>query len=345
MYRLAGKVIDVYDDLKMDHLKENLSKVGSLKLAPVDQVMKLPNEQFALVFLTKTGRAIRKYPVHDADSTVISNLYFEKMASKLPPEARAVAATFLKKASEKYKLSPSKTLEKQAVGEIHSNLVDVTKCTDEQLEVKANHTALGSDYPIDTPMQIKTAMSYFDENAPLLKPAHRREFATTVVARAEALKIPVSGSSQINKYAGAKFGNLIESAYHERLNLIAGDSQACKTLKHMFEKKASFTPDEFAASLEKFDVSNGLERFWDRGALGLRDPFRSTFENIKMASVLKVGGKTVDPMKIQKLAGSEALKRNYDAQFCEAFSQAPVEVFQSLPRPDQTAILGLIGEA
>ena len=345
MYRLAGKILDVYDDLKMDHLKDNLSKVGSLKLAPVDQIMKLPNDQFALVFLTKTGRAIRKYPVHDSDSTSISNLYFDKMASKLPPEARAVAATFLKKASEKFKLSPSKTLEKQAVGVINSNIIDVTKCSEEQIEVKSKHNALGSDYPIDTPGQIKTAMEYFDENAPLFKPAHRHQFANAVVTRASELGVPVPQRSQITKYAGSKFGNLLDSAYHERMNLVVQDHQASKALKHLFEKRASIGPDQFASTLEKFDITMGLDRYWDRGSLGIRDPFRSTFENIKMASVLKVAGKTVDPTKIQKLAGSEALKRNFGEDFCQKFSEAPVEIFQSLPRPDQVAILGLIGEA
>ena len=341
MYRVAGKVLDVYDDLKLSLLQENLAKVGSLKLDPVDQIMKLPSDKFALVFLTKTGKALRKYPIHSADATAVSNLYFEKMAHKLPPEARAVAATFLKKASEGFKLSPSKTLEKHATGEFTSNVVDVRKCSDNELTSKPRHLALGEDYPIDTQMQVKTAMSYFDENVRLFEPRYRHLFANAVIKRAAEIGVGIEKTSSLHKYAGEKYGNLIESAYHERLHALAGDSQAQKALKHLFEKRGSFTPDKFAEALEKLDKATHVDRYWDR-ALGVRDPYRSTFEGIKIASAIKVGNQSVDPAKIQKLAGSDALKRAFDATFCERFSEAPVEIFQSLPRPEQAVILSMI---
>jgi hypothetical protein len=341
MYRLAGKVIDVYDDLKMDHLKENLSKVGSLKLAPVDQVMKLPNDQFALVLLTKTARSIRKFPIHDADSTAISNLYFEKTATKLPPEGRSVAAFFLKKASERFKLTPPKVLEKHAGGEISSNVVNVMKCTEDVQESKPQHLALRTSYPIDTSMQVKTAMSYFDENAQLLEPKDRHSFAVAVAQRAGELKVEIPAASQLRKYAGTKYGNLVESAYHERAALLVGDGQACKALKHLIEKRASFAPVEFAEALEKFDKTNGLDRHWDIGARGVRDPFRSTFESVKVASTIKIGGKLVDAVKLQKLANSDILSKNFGEDFCREFASAPMEILQSLPRPEQTIIMSL----
>jgi hypothetical protein len=342
MYRVAGKVLDVYDDLKLSLLQENLAKVGSLKLDPIDQIMKLPSDKFALVFLTKTGGTLRKYPIHSADATSVSNLYFEKMAHKLPPEARAVAATFLKKASESFKLSPSKTLEKHATGEFTSNVVDVRKCSDNELTSKPKHLALGEDYPIDTQMQVKTAIAYFDENSRLFEPRHRHLFANAVIKRASALGVGIDKTSSLHKYAGEKYGNLVESAYHERLHAMGGDVQAQKALKHLFEKRASFTPSKFAEALEKLDQASHIDRYWDRGSLGVRDPYRSTFEGIKIASAIKVGNQSVDPAKIQKLAGSEALKRSFDEHFCKAFSESPVEIFQSLPRPEQAVIISMI---
>jgi hypothetical protein len=341
MYRVAGKVLDVYDDLKLGLLQENLAKVGSLKLDPVDQIMKLPNDKFALVFLTKTGTSLRKYPIHSADSTAISNLYFEKMAHKLPPEARAVAATFLKNASAGFKLLPSKMLEKLATGEITSNVVDVRKCTDAQPEVKPKHLALGADYPIDTEMQVKMAQAYFEDNARLFDPRERHLFANAIISRAATLNMEIPVKSQLLKYAGIGYGNLIESAYHERLHVLGGDVQAQKALRHLFDKKASFTPDKFAEALEKLDKASHLDRYWDRG-LGIRDPFRSTFENIKMAMTVKVGSKTIDPVKIQKFANSDEIRKNFDQEFCSRFSEAPVEIFQSLPRPEQELIISLM---
>jgi len=341
MYRLAGKVIDVYDDLKMSVLKDNLSKIGSLNLTPVDQIMKLPNDQFALVMLTKTGRAVRKLPIHNADSAAISNLYFEKTADKLPAEGRAVAAFFLKKASVRFKLALPKVLEKHAGGEFSSNVVDVTKCTDKPCESNPLHLALGTSYPIDTQMQVKIAMSYFDENAQLLDPKDRHSFAVAVVKRANDLNVEIPSRSHLHKYAGAKYGNLIESAYHERASILVNDTQACKALKHLVEKRASFAPIEFAEALEKFDKANGLDRYWDMGARGVRDPFRSTFENVKVASAVKIGGKTIDIIKLQKLANSDVLSKNFGDDFCREFASAPMQILQSLPRPEQVIIISL----
>lgn len=340
MFRVAGKVLDVYDDLKLELLKENLDKVGKLKLAAVDQVGSLSDDQFALVFLTKTGRAIRKYPIHDRDSTLVSSLYFEKMASKLPPEAKEIAATFLKKAYQRHGIQTPEVLEKFAGEEISTNRISVRDCSALGTEAPQAY-ALGEQYPIDTETEVKSACAYFDENYGNLRPADRCEFASNVTARATELKAEIPETSFINKYAGDDYGNLVESAYHERVDAIGQDEMAVRALRHLFDKKASFQPREFAEKLAQFDVTNKLDRYWDRGNLGIRDPFRSTFEHIKIASKLVVGNHSISPDKVIKLANSDALKETFDEDFCEKFAEAPVEIFQSLPRPEQELIISL----
>jgi hypothetical protein len=136
---------------------------------------------------------------------------------------------------------------------------------------------------------------------------------------------------------------MIDSAYHERVNSIAEDEMAKRTLTHLFEKRASFGVQKFAEELEKFDVTNRLDKYWDRGHLGIRDPYRSTYESVKIATKIKVGSEAVDPASIVNVAKSKALKSTFDDDFCQKFAEAPVEIFQSLPRPEQQVILSLIG--
>lgn len=342
MYRLAGKVIDAYDDIGNKELQANLEKVGDCSLAPVDEVMKLPHDQFALVFLTKTGRAVPKFPIHDASATRISALYFEKNSHKLPPEARVVAASFLKKAAEKFKLEAPKGLDKQAGTEITSNVVDVRKCTEEApKEAAPKHYALGKSYPIDTLAQVKCACEYFEEHVGNLAPKDRREFAKNASARAADLKVKIHAGSMMAKYAGSAFGALIDCARAERLSLLSGDSDAKKALDHLFEKRSSWKPDEFAAELEKFDVANKLDRYYDRQR-GVRDAFRSTFETIKTAGSVKVGNKVITHAQLQGLASSEVLKRTFDTDFCREYASDPVAVFNSLPTPEKVIISSLI---
>lgn len=342
MFRLAGRIMDVYDDVKMQLLQKNLDKVGSLQFTPVDEVMKLPHDQFALVFLTKTGRAVPKYPVHTADATALSSFYFEKLGHRLPVEVQRVAATFLKKAAEKWKLSPVKDLAKLAGSEITSNVVDVRKLSEETpKEAAPQHFALGTSYAIDTPSQVKTACAYFEEHMGNLAPRDRREFAKNAAARAGELKVRVPAGAMLHKYAGEGFGSLLESARLERSALVKDDRDALKALDHLFEKRSSWKADEFAEQLEKFDRANHLERYWGQ-RLGIRDPYRSVFETIKTAGSIKVGNKVVSYPQLHALADSDKLKRSFDADFCAAYRSDPIGIFNSLPTPEKIIISSMI---
>lgn len=343
MFRLAGRIIDVYDDVKLQLLQDNLDKVGSMAApAPVDEVMKLPHDQFALVFLTKTGRAVPKYPVHTADATKLSAFYFDKLGHKLPPEARKVASAFLKKAAEKWKLDSVKDLAKVAGSdEVASNVVDVRRLSEEApKEAAPKHFALGSSYAIDTPAQVKTACAYFEEHVGNLAPRDRREFSKHAAARAKELKVKVAPGSVLHKYAGEGFGALLDGARLERLAALGGDPDAQKALEHLFEKRSSWTPDEFADQLEKFDLANHLDRYYGRHN-GVRDAYRSTFETIKTAGAVKVGNRTVTHAQIHALAGSEKLKTAFDASFCAEYARDPLAVFNSMPAPEKAVLASL----
>jgi hypothetical protein len=340
MFNIAGRVLDVYDDLQKELLKQNLEKVGNLKLDPADEIDRLANEEFAAVFQARDGRMIRKYPTHTPDATCLSGLYLEKAAKFLPPEATKVAASFIKKACKKHSIPVPQAIEKLASDELNSNIISLAGIQKLIKTAKVKHHALGASYPIETKEQVKQAEEYFNEHHMDFPPADRHEYANNTLKRAQELKTSVSADTALYKYAGADFGNMINSARYEREGLLGNDEMAVRTLKHLFEKRAALGPQGFCKELEQFDKINSLERHWDKSR-GVRDPYRSTYENIKTASVIAIGDKVLPTSKLQKLAGSDILKTNFDESFCEQFAKDPVVVFQSLPRPEQQTLIQL----
>jgi len=342
MFSIAGRVLDVYDDLKKDLLRSNLEKVGALRLDPPDKVSALSDDQFAGIFLTKTGRAIRKYPVHTPDAVVLSRLYFENVADELPKEACAIIRDNLSRAATRHSLpgAPA-TLEKSAGS---GNLIDLRSMSGPMPKIASSgHFALENHYPIDSTSQIKQASAYFEEHCMQFEPVDRFAFASNVLRRAGELGEKMADVSEIHKYAGADFGNLVQSAFHERTCLLDGDDMAIRALQTLFEKRASLNPEEFAAELETFDRSNRLDRHWDR-ARGIRDPYRSTFENVKIARVIKVGSASITQEQLQQIVDSGMLKEAFSDTFCNEFAEAPMEIFQSLPKPEQQIIVEMAGE-
>ena len=341
-FNITGKVIDVYDDEKKDLLKDNLEKVGSLVLDPVDKIDVLGDDQFAAIFMTKTGRAVRKYPVHTPDSTIISNLYFQKTASSFPEQIRGAIASFIKKACDKHGIDTPGEVEKVANG-AESNIIDLRASIAGAEKRAYKNYAIGGHYPIDTVEQVKCACEYFDENHILFTPEDRNKFAGSVSDRSQVLGVDVDQSSEIFKYAGASYGNIINLAKHERENLLQDDEMAKRALSHLFEKKASLKPHEFAKELDRFDRTNRLDVYWDK-SLGIRDPYKSTYESVKIASVIKVGSMSISEDSLHAVAQSGMLKEAFDDEFCAQFNDAPVEIFNSLPDPEKKVIIGIAGD-
>lgn len=345
MFTIAGCVLDVYDDINKDILKENLEKIGSFKLDPPDEIEKLSYSDFAAVFMTKTGRAIRRYPIHSPDSTALSALYFEKVAESLPETAKATIAFLIKKAHDVHSLPLPPAIE-EAARQAQPDCSNILKIAELDLAVKEMSStcfALDDKYPIDTPEQIKQASEYFEENHMYFCPEDRAKYASSVLGRTHELKFRVSSSSALHKYAGTEYGNLVQSAYHERANLLHSDEMALRALGHLFEKRSSLKPNEFADELCRFDQTNYLDRHWDK-SLGVRDPYKSTYENVKIAKVVKVGSDSISEDTLHNLADSGHLKSAFDDEFCQQFSESPVEIFQSLPKPEQETIIQMAGE-
>lgn len=106
--RTAGLVLDFYDDPDKSILKEiypTIEEVPDLVkeayiLSP-EQREVLRDEGYALI-LQNEGKTLRKFACVDAGNTLLSALYFSKVAGKLPEEAREVAERNILSAAERF---------------------------------------------------------------------------------------------------------------------------------------------------------------------------------------------------------------------------------------------------
>jgi hypothetical protein len=101
---LAGLSLDFIDDPGIirdvsipDHIKKVASSTRAITSRDFDT---MSESDFGVVFLTKHGHHIPKYPIHDKFHTWAAIVAFDKTAMKLPPAARSIAATFIKRACE-----------------------------------------------------------------------------------------------------------------------------------------------------------------------------------------------------------------------------------------------------
>lgn len=118
--RTAGLVLDFYDDPDKSTLKEafpTLEEVPEIVktahyLAPEEHAV-LRDEAYALI-LQNEGRTLRKFACVDEGNTLLSALYLEANAAKLPEEAIKVAAANLLGAFEQFGLEPTQFLKTAA---------------------------------------------------------------------------------------------------------------------------------------------------------------------------------------------------------------------------------------
>lgn len=345
------EIIDVHDDVAagLKIAKEDMKKISSYNVRP--DIESLPDRAFALNLITKTGSVVRKYPLKTADDTALSVHYFTKVAENILPEpVRRIAATFIKAACGQHGVSVTGVVDKWADDTIGSNTIKLAEVDDLPAKVRnvspEDHALILDDgtmkYPIDTPERVKIAAGYFRENWKLIDPSWRRQMADNITKKASALSVdlPHDDVEQLEQYAGDRYSKILKVAVHERKNALQHQPEAIRVLDNLMEKKASLKPMEFARSLEAFDQRHGLDQYWDSEII---DPYQSTFGGVKIAQPVYVRGKTIAQEKIAALATDEdSLKKHFDSNFIKDFQQQPVEIFQSLPTPDQELMITLM---
>jgi hypothetical protein len=255
MFSVGGKVLDFYDDLGLKLLSGSsyLEKVASLPVGDPEKLTTLDDRQFGVIFLTKKGEAIRKYPLNDLTNTALSNVYFDLTHEKLPPEAKVAAATMIKKACELFGVACAPAVSKYAADDLD----------DGRNYVHLDKVAQAAGRPIDLFRQLHDS---YAENRDSYSRDDRIELAKAMQAAGEKFGFDVH--EDLKPFAIKDPIVDREALFSQcalRKQLKAGDYQATHLLDEFLEKHAQFEPDEAVKLLETFDRQFGLDRHWGGG--------------------------------------------------------------------------------
>lgn len=255
MWSIGGKTLDVFDDPSLALLGESpyFEKVASLEMSDPAALDRLEDRQFGVVFVTKEGSCIRKYPLHDATNVHLSNVYFDLTAAKLPPEAKVAAATQIRSACQAFGVEPTPTVVKYAAdGNVEgANYVRLGKVAQASRGDGDVFTQLLDEYQAhrdrySRPEKVKLAQAM----APV---AATHGFAIPADLQPFLVKNPVLDKEALLAQVGQRKGLLPERP------------EAGHLLDELVEKCAAFEPRETVSLLETFDRQFGLDRYWTRG--------------------------------------------------------------------------------
>lgn len=383
MSSVAGQVLDFYDDVNGEQMTKIAMPVEvqnvQMTVLDSDERDRLPNTEFGLVVLTKHAHAIRKFPLNDPGNSFLSAKYFEQNHEKLAMPARFKAASFIKRACAAYqvpsgpvvdayavraeaddassnffvegseqrwmltKLGQQELLTKQAAA---ANMDALINMPDGQfaLVVDAGDGTITRRYAMPDGEHVKKAEEYFDKYAMQLEPAHRHMFASSVKRRAAELSVPLTKDSAIEKWASEEWNDKVDWHLEARKQLLPHDHQqgSRKILEKLAASLNDTTPVDMAKALEKFDQGTGLDRYYGKG---LADPYASTMGKAASAWSDDEDGQIITEADLRKIPTTK-IAGYLGSAFAGQFERNPVEVFESLPKPEKVLIRQLVsGEA
>ena len=255
MYSIGGKVVDIYDDVGLKKLAESgyLTKVGTLSIDDPSKIEELSDDKFGVVFMTKKGEFIRKFPTHDFSHAVLANVYFEITHDRLPPEAKVAAATNIKCACELFKMKPLPAVEKYAL--------DPPKPGAKYIQIEKIATRIPE--PIRLFEDLNQA---YEDNRDRYSREEKRKLAEAMAPVAEkySFDIPIDLKPFLIKDAAVDELALFAQCA-VRKNLVQDKPEAMELMDEMIEKRASFEPGDAVVLLETFDKKYNLDRYWERG--------------------------------------------------------------------------------
>jgi hypothetical protein len=347
-----GHVIDLYDDAEGVHLADGklLEKYGELHIDTPDELVKLPDKEFALVIFSKTGEKHRKYPLHHAEALAVSTHYFEKTAESLPAKARVIAASNLLMGHLRFGAEPTEDLSKIAsedvVGPYFNEAEDkegnwgfkrpeiATRVTKFAIQRELPDGSIMDAFPITDLDEVKASADALKKCAYDI-PAHDR-YEASLKLQACLKELGADADDGLSKIASFDPNPAFMAHIAARQEALTDDGEK-KVLDELVKIAEKLQPPYLARALEDFDRRTGLAHFWDQR---IRNPWDSCYQ--QKTAGLKEDDKTITKEALVALIDSGKLKAMFKESTLKDFRKMPVEVYQSLPTPTKSTIAGMI---
>lgn len=354
---LCNQVLDVADDINKELLKQIMAEatppdmVKTAQVATRDVQEKFTRSDFALIAITKEGNELRKFPINDAANTWLSMQYFLKTSSKLPGAASRLAANNLKIACDKFGIKSHSAIEDMPIqrSTVYHEGADIAKIASRiavetvKQDDSKHFYALDQRYPMANAEFVKKAGQYFvTHEKEFSDPAQRHEFANNVLERAKELQVALEQKEVLEKYAGAEFGDILETQIRMRHDLLQARPDMDEALTKVASYKKELVPLDFAKLLHTFDKKASLDKYY--GGY-LADAYKSTFETrfTKVASGYSwesADGSSISEKELTKTFEDkyDTVKGYFGSTVAEQLKKHGCQIFASLPKDAKEVI-------
>lgn len=312
MFKLAGMVIDAYDDPSFINSIDAQQLFGT-ELPHPHEIDSLPDRAFAVKIADGSVNQ-RRYPIHTRAAAFFSAAYLESNADALPRDVVKTAAMRIREACGHYGLRVSEELDKLAgeVGDANLQHMDVV------VEQTPEQAVAGSLEKVAGILQ-----DQFIRNYSRMSPRDRCEFANGLVKQAGTAAIT---DGRVWDYTPKPVtGPWFQEAIHDREAMVRGTE-----FEGLYTKLASSarldtteTVIKLAEQMEAMDRACGLR---PKYGPDLRDPYLACFGGMELS-------KTAD-----ELRRMEAEHKLAPADGLETREQFLVDLENRFPRWDSSYV-------
>lgn len=352
MFKLANQVLDAHDDIERVHLKK-LAKINpQVNMITEEERNALPDREFGICFITKKASRLNKFPIESKDSTWLSNQYFNETHYNMPKEAAEIAAGFIKKACEKFGITPTAavaSMAKTASSNVYyekdiAASAKVNRTNDVDLSKFAEVSKIGDSYThaqyvFASPTHVKLGNAYFDQYSDKMPVIDRHKYAAALQRRAGELGMTLTG--KISKYASNAYGAHVNAHLSSRRALL-NDQTFVTALDKMAAMKDTMAPMDFANLLHGFDKRAGLNKYYDGY---LVNPFAATFAGqhnpkalYKSASYGSITADGISKLATEKYA---KIKEYFGVSIADSLKKEGAPAFDALPNDAKEIIAGI----
>lgn len=297
MLKLAGRVIDSYDDPKF----VNWPGLGASEFPGAEVVRDMKDRDFAVIVKTAAGTS-RKYPIATPALTKISAAYFNEYGYQLPEEVREATAFYIKEASINHGIDV----------DVEVNIAGVVPHSFTLGEGSNSDISVDLDKVAASKRAEDEFLAYYGRMTPLER----------ALAANDLNKVADITDSRVYDYVIKEaVGPNIKSGVKQRMALLEGDVVKTASLKQLLVRMRDVDAGRAAVMLHQFDKVAG---FGER----VPDAFVTCW-----GGFVKMAGRTdtdVMSYKIMTLARAhgEQVSRVFSSDVADAFLGDPIIYYE-----------------
>lgn len=326
MFKLAGAVVDFYDDPAFFENTEAQELLRSRLISP-ERLHSVPDNEFAAIIKTASGRH-RKFPIYNKAATAISGQYFEKIAGDLPEDLRNAAGFSLRGAHEQYGLPLPASL---------SDPFDLPLTREVMLEPEIEEAAMGYD------MVVKTAEYAFMSDNRGLHVLEKVQRAADIAKTAAEVGTNLE-EQEVWDYVPKKgYGPMLKEALVQRETLCASDPMLKAAFEDLMDEFPSLSPQEAPFLLFELDKMAGFDSRY--GLNGIIDPFMGAWGGTLLPDKQAGAKDDVLEYKLQTVARHKNMLRDaLSEKFVDSFVRDPKGIYANASAGEKRLIDFLMGQ-